>query len=160
MIDIQIIGGAELAAKLDGIPEKLRGAVNQGVGRLALVAQSMVKDKLSGAVLQARSGKLRDSIALETEVGKDGAGFSLSSALPYAPVHEYGFSGTQNVRESLRMIRQAFGRPITPVEVTVRAHSRHVDLPERSFLRATLRELEEMGLVSGEARAAIGKALA
>jgi phage gpG-like protein len=160
VIDIRLIGGAEIAAKLESIPPKLHRALDEGLGRLALRAQASVREKLPGEVLKARSGKLRQSIEVDIGSGGDGAGFSLSSALPYAPVHEYGFSGTQNVRESLRTVKQAFGRPISPVQATVRAHSRKVNLPERSFLGSTLRELEQAGLVAAEAQNAIGKALA
>ena len=75
-------------------------------------------------------------------------------------MHEFGFSGTQNVRESLRTVKQAFGRPISPVEAIVRAHSRKVDLPERSFLRSALRELEQAGVLAAETNAAIARAVA
>lgn len=155
MIDIQLIGGAELAAGLQTIPTRLRAEADQGIGRLALRAQSLVQEKLSGEVLDARSGRLRASITIVPAAG----GVSLSSSVPYAAVHEYGFKGVQNVRQSLRMVKQAFGRPISPVEATVRSHSRKVDFPERSFFRSALRELSESGLAASEMDGAIERAI-
>jgi phage gpG-like protein len=160
VIDIALIGGAAIAAKLDSIPARMRGELDQGIGRLALRAQALVRDKLSGEVLKVRSGKLRASVTEQMAGGAGSVGAILSSAVPYAAVHEYGFSGTQNVRESLRTVRQAFGKPISPVQAVVRAHSRQVDFPERSFLRSALAELAGSGSIAGEAQAAIGKALA
>jgi phage gpG-like protein len=160
VIDITLIGGEAVAVTLEAIPGRLHGELEQGIGRLALRAQALVRDKLSGEVLKVRSGRLRASIAEQMAGGGGSVGAILSSAVPYGAVHEYGFSGTQNVRESLRTVRQAFGKPISPVQAVVRAHSRQVDFPERSFLRAALAELAGSGQVAGEAGAAIEKALA
>jgi phage gpG-like protein len=155
VIDIRLIGGAEAVAKLGAIPAKLRGELDQGIGRLALRAQAAVQEKLSGEVLNARSGRLRSSI----NVAPSASGLTLSSSVPYAAVHEYGFKGVQNVRQSLRIVKQAFGRPISPIETVVRVHSRKVDLPERSFFRSALRELEDSGAVATEMSGAIGRAI-
>jgi phage gpG-like protein len=160
VIDIRLIGGAETVAKLGAIPAKLRGELDHGIGRLALRAQALVQDKLSGGVLKVRSGRLRASIGVEMASGEAGVSSILSLAVPYAAVHEYGFSGTQNVRESLRIVKQAFGRPISPVQATIRAHARQVDLPERSFLRSALAELEGSGLIAREMDGAMARAVA
>ena len=70
------------------------------------------------------------------------------SKVPYAPPHEYGFRGTQWVPSHPRRITQAFGKPIEPREVTVRAHTRKMALAERAYLHPALQDrlplLQEM----------------
>ncbi|MFX6778543.1 hypothetical protein ABTH52_20150, partial [Acinetobacter baumannii] len=74
----------------------------------------------------------------------------VSTNVKYGRIHEYGFSGTVAVRESLRQVNKAFGRPIQTREVAVRAHSRRVNLPARSFLRSALHDLADAGVIQAE----------
>ncbi len=98
-------------------------------------------DKLSGQALRVQSGKLKSSIAVETKKSATGVTATVFTDLDYAGAQEYGFTGTVNVRASLRVIKQAFGRPIAAKTIAVRAHSRRMDLPERSFLRSALDDM-------------------
>lgn len=56
----------------------------------------------------------------------------------YAAAHNFGVDEqiTQQVREHVRRITQAFGKPIALQEVTVKPHSRkvHMKLPARPFM--------------------------
>lgn len=160
MISLELIGGAEVAARLERITPNLRDELKVGIGRLALkLARNVQRDKLMGQVLKKRSGRLLRSIHdVVVSQGESVSGI-VSTPVVYAPVHEYGFHGTQSVRESLRTIKQAFGRSINPVTITVRAHERRVNLPERSFLRSALREMEASGMIGEEIEAAIGRAV-
>jgi hypothetical protein len=47
------------------------------------------------------------------------------------------------VKEHLRMQTVAWGRPINPIEVSVRAHSMRMNLPEKSFLRSSLADMHD-----------------
>ncbi len=47
--------------------------------------------------------------------------------------HEYGFNGDVTVKAHLRMIKMAFGKSISPKQVSIKTHTRKVDLPEKSF---------------------------
>ncbi|MCV9985193.1 hypothetical protein [Burkholderia pseudomallei] len=68
----------------------------------------------------------------------------VSTAVKYAPPHEYGFQGVVTVKEHLRQVTQAFGHPLKdPVTATVREHSMTMNLPERSFLRSALADQRE-----------------
>jgi phage gpG-like protein len=93
------------------------------------------EQKLSGQVLNRRTGNLsrgvnsyvtEDASAVEGKVG-------VSNLVPYAAFHEYGFSGTEQVREYARRTRSG-------KIATVRAHSREVNYPAHSFLRTALAE--------------------
>jgi phage gpG-like protein len=159
MIGGYLVGDAEVVQRLDGMGARLRDEMRAGIGRAALKLQRMVKqDKLSGQALKVRTGTLRRSI--DQAVIDEGAKVAgiVSTNVKYARVHEYGFKGTVSVRESLRTIRQAFGRPIDPRQVSVRSHSRKVDLPARSFLRSALADLEASGAIRAEMEAAITRA--
>ena len=124
----------------------MREAANQSIARAVTtlgtqLQNNIQQNKLSGQVLHARSGALRQSIAVHVDQNDTGVRATVSSDLSYAAAQEYGFAGTVNVRASLRQIKQAFGRPIASETISVSAHSRRMNLPERSFLRSALDDL-------------------
>lgn len=124
-------------------PDVLRARLTRVVQRLSIEVQSSVKsDALSGRVLHVRTGTLRRSINRVVRETRASVTATVGTNVSYAAAHEYGFDGTVAVRGHLRRIKEAFGRSITPVEVSVAAHSRAVHLPERSFLRSTLKAFE------------------
>ena len=114
--------------------------------RLAAYVQ---KNKLSGQVLKNRTGKLRRSITfVETDTSTDSTGGTVGTNTEYAAVHEYGFSGTVTVKEHLRMMTMAWGRSVTPREITVRSHPMKMNMPEKSFLRSSLKD--NAGMIKDE----------
>jgi hypothetical protein len=157
MITGTVTGAEAVIAKFDHMPQKLHAKLKFAITRLTLKLQKNVKaDKLSGQVLKVRTGTLRRSI--DQHVVDTGSAITgrVSTNVKYGKAHEYGFTGTQDVRAHLRTIKQAFGRSINPVSVTVREHSRSVKMPERSFLRSALRDMNE----SGQIMEALNKAVA
>lgn len=134
--------------------ENLRKVVHeQGIRMLRLV-----KLKVSGPVLKNRTGTLRRKLNVRFTETPNELTATVGLKLKYAAAHEYGFDGVVTVREHLRRVTQAFGRPLAqPVSATVRAHSMHMKLPERSYLRSTLRE--EAPSIREAMRLAIGGAL-
>lgn len=142
MISANLVGGAVALGRLSA----MRDAANQGIARaiakLGTELQNNVQqNKLSGQVLQIRSGSLRQSIAVRVDQSATAVSATVSSDIDYAAAQEYGFSGTVNVQASLRQIKEAFGHPIAAKTIGVGAHSRRMDLPERSFLRSALDEM-------------------
>ncbi|WP_404711746.1 HK97 gp10 family phage protein [Sphingomonas sp. MMS24-J13] len=160
MIDLQMIGADAIAAGLDSLAPRLTAELQTSVGDLALRLTRMIQqDKLSGAVLQTRSGRLQRSIrpVIESDGGRITA--TVTADAPYAAAHEFGFHGTVSVRQHLRRIRQAFGRPIAEKSITVRAHAMRMNLPERSFLRSALADLQASGAVQGTIDAGMTRAI-
>ena len=158
MIHGYLVGDAEVTARLDALPTKLRDEMRDGIGRCALRLQRLAKQKLNGEVLNVKTGRLRNSIKdVVMDEGEKVVGI-VSTLVKYAPVHEYGFKGTVTVRESLRTIKQAFGRPIAARQISVKAHTRKMNMPERSFLRSALADLEASGIIRDEMDAAIKRA--
>ena len=101
--------------------------------QLQLTVLYIVSDKLSGQVLNRVTGDLQNSIGFEIN---QASGFPIrgtvfSRGVAYAYAHEYGFDGMQNVSEQVRTM--VFGRTVAPF--TVPAFTRHLVLPERSFIR-------------------------
>jgi phage gpG-like protein len=164
MIVAHVEGFQEVARTLRASGSGAQRLVEQMVMRLTFkLATISVRDKLSGQVLKRRTGTLARSVQQSPRtfmVGTDVVGTvgvanitgpGGRAPVKYAAVHEFGFKGTENVREHMRTVKQAFGRPLaTPVQSPVKAHSRKVDIPERSFLRSALRDLEAQGVIDTE----------
>ncbi len=159
MIKGEILGHKEVARYLSDSSGKLTSNVSKSISRLVLLLQRRVKmDKLSGQALKVRSGRLRRSINTRLEgVNTQMVTGYVGTNVSYARAHEYGFTGQVNVKQSLRMQTMAWGKAIEPQQVTVRAHSRNVVLPERSFLRSALSELD--GEIQRELKGAVTGAI-
>jgi len=122
----------QLLAQLAGVDRQMTADVKTAVDRLTIEVQSHVKDrKLSGQVLHVQTGTLRRSINRATiEQGGTVTG-QVGTNVRYAAIHEYGFQGTVGVRSYVRSLPGGGA-------ATVRAHSRRMNMPVRSFLRSTL----------------------
>lgn len=141
MIRVTLVGTDRVVARLKAMPERVRAALVLAMRRQLLNLQGhVVRSKLSGQVLRRVTGNLASSINVEfRDAGTEISG-SVGTKVWYGAVHEYG--GTFNVKGHMRRVTQVFGRPVTPTEAFVRAHS--VRYPERSFLRSSLRDLSSV----------------
>lgn len=139
-ISVTIVGAKEVAAKFAAMPAKIHQSLLATITSLALQVERHVKqDKLEGQVLQHITGKLQNSIHSETTDSADKIiGRIYSAGCNYAAIHEYGFSGSETVREHIRT--HVFGREVAPFNVP--SFSRTMNMPERSFLRSALADFE------------------
>lgn len=128
LITGQVIGTAEVIERIEGLPATTRAELNKSTLKLALMLVAHVKqNKLSGQVLRNRTGTLRRSITHQVQELPQEIKGTVGTNVAYARPHEFGWHG--NV-----LIDQAFGKKLKfPVWKTV-------TLPERSFLRSSLRE--------------------
>jgi hypothetical protein len=141
MLDVDIEGAAELAARFDAMPAAIRAALRDKIADLAdRLVDKIKNDKLGGEVLRARTGALQGSIG--SSVDDDGASV-FSAGVKYAFAQEYGFDGDETVAAHARAIREAFGKAIAPKMIFVRAFSRHMNLPEHSFMRSALDDMQD-----------------
>lgn len=162
-----IFGDKEVSRRLRALPDGIRSRVTDSIGRMVLRLQKkIVAEKLSGQavvpaytkngkvhttksnkslqVLNVRTGTLRRSIDQRMVLTSNTIAGVVSTNVSYGKAHEYGGLQTQTIREHMRLVKQAFGRPLkSSVWATVKGHSRTVDLPERSFLRSALAEMQE-----------------
>lgn len=134
-----IVGKTEHLDRYNLLMEAFHSSLQAVMAReMTRVAEYIRLNKLSGQVLNARSGDLRaattGSIAASTDtqvVGQVG-----TFGIPYAKVHELG--GAWLISAYQRMQTMAFGKPMIPREVTVRSHL--ANYPIRSFLRTGANE--------------------
>lgn len=140
MIRGEVLGGNEVGKFLAERKEKIIGGMSATIARLVITLQRNVKIKLSGGVLNVRTGRLRRSINMELRgVDTPQVEGRVGTNVVYARPNEFGYNGT--VKEHMRTIKEAFGKPLkAPVTFSVPAHTTH--LPERSFLRSALAELQ------------------
>jgi HK97 gp10 family phage protein len=144
MITATILGQEALIADIQQIPARAIPEIQKTTEMLAIKLSAYVqKNKLSGQVLRNRTGTLRRSI--NYKVSESGGEFTaiVGTNKEYAHIHEYGFQGQVTVKEHMRMMKTAFGKTVkNPRKITVRAHSMHMNMPARSFLRTALAEFE------------------
>ncbi|MBP2638376.1 MAG: hypothetical protein H6Q72_4283 [Firmicutes bacterium] len=148
MIKATIIGGEQLEAKLTSLPDKIISAVAKRVEAAANQVEADIKaNKLSGQALHVRTGNLRRSVHHNPVIISNGKiSATVGTNSEYAAIHEYGYQGPENVKAHARRITKVFGKALRGGEKTimVRAYTRNVNYPERSFLRSTLKEDAEM----------------
>lgn len=151
-------------AKLDELrkfPAKLREIVARGLSRGAQIALGKTqKERFTGKGpfpsadhrIGIVTGRLRGSLLLATpKVEASEVTLLVSTAVKYFPRHEFGFSGTENVKAHTRKITRRNGKivrnstkqkktPLLVTSVQVKAHTRKVNTPERRMLRTGLAE--------------------
>jgi phage gpG-like protein len=145
MFALELEGLEETSARLDGYPAALQAALSAKADELAAALADLVKNgKLSGAVLNSRTGALSDSITASVSANADGALASVGSEgdVKYAAIQEYG--GKTSAHE------------ILPLKANVLAFvtgdgqhfARRVEhpgsvIPERSYLRSALEDMKD-----------------
>jgi phage gpG-like protein len=93
-------------------------------------------EKLSGQVLNRRSGRLSRSIHNTVSDNGETVVGIVGTNVVYAAYQEYGFQGTEQVRQHLS--HSSAGR-----EYVVRSYSRDVNYPAHSFIRSAYKDKEE-----------------
>jgi phage gpG-like protein len=143
MLMIDLAGADALDSRLDAFPAQLLDelAANSAILAAALV-DKVRSDKLSGQVLNAVSGALRDSIVADIAVEREKVVASVGSAgdLKYAAIHEYG--GKTAAHEILPSKASVLAFAVGGATIFARRveHPGSV-IPERSYLRSTLAEM-------------------
>lgn len=140
---IKINGTDKLRAQLGNAASSARARLRQEMNTLGILLSAHVQQsKLRGQVLNQRSGRLIASIHHETSESDAEVETSVGTNVEYAPIHEFGFSGSVQVKEHYRTIKQAWGRPIPARAVLVRTHPMRLSMPRRPFLHPSLQEFQ------------------
>ena len=141
----EVRGLEETSARFDAYPAALQAALSAKATDLAAALADLVKnDKLSGAVLNTRSGALRDSIAASVTAEADGFLASVRSEgnVKYAAIQEYG--GKTSAHEIL----PAKADVLAFVAGDGQHFARRVEhpgslIPERSYLGSALADMND-----------------
>ena len=143
MLNLSIDGDDALQARLDAFPAAVLSELAvkaQALGEA--LADKVRNEKLSGQVLNARSGALRDSIGAEVTSGGDEVSASVGSYgdVKYAAIQEYGG------KTAAHQILPTKGNVLAFLVAGAMHFARRVEhpgsvIPERSYLRSSLEEM-------------------
>jgi phage gpG-like protein len=144
----------DYSGSLAGMPDRVRQALASKANVLAVALEAKIQQKLSGGVLNSRSGALASSII--ATVDESSADISVrigtSGDVKYAAIQEFG--GTIPPHEIVPDKAKALAFAIGGKQVfAARVNLPAVTLPERSYLRSSLAEM------AGEIRDGLGEAV-
>jgi phage gpG-like protein len=141
MLDVFLHDAASAAQA--GMPERIRDALAAKTNTLAADLQAKVQQKLSGAVLNAKSGALgRTIVAPIDDASSNVSARIATSDVPYAAIHEYG--GTIPPHEIVPNKAKALAFTIGGKQVfAARVQIPGVSMPERSYMRSSLVEMAD-----------------
>ncbi|TDV04683.1 HK97 gp10 family phage protein [Paraburkholderia caballeronis] len=162
-VTVDVRGQQQVVQRIRDFTPRLQARIMQTVQRLTIGLQRVVMDeKLSGQVLNVRSGRLRRSIGQTVERDNGTVTGIVSTAVVYAPIHEYGGvihrvskPGVVRLRTDTKgnLLRQELnGQPSHLAVFARKSHKRArevayeggksytIKIPERSFLRSALRD--------------------
>jgi phage gpG-like protein len=153
VISVALIGDRELVARLDAMPGRVHDGLARAVTRLGLELQRKVQsEKLSGSPLKVRTGTLRSSINTQVTDTAAEVSASVGTNVFYGRIQEYGVARSWLIeaRNAKMLAFTVGGKKVFARRVT------HPPLPERSFLRSALAEMQgtiEEGLKEAVAEA-------
>jgi phage gpG-like protein len=150
-VTVEVRGDAEVAARFARLSERGVREVRRAIEQLCVQDEALVKQKLSGEVLNVVTGALRSSIFHEVESTGDTIIGRIASSgdVKYAAIHEFGGTishpgGTAYIviaGQGATFISNAVAAGLgTRISGRTAPHTIH--MPERSFLRSALREME------------------
>lgn len=152
------VSDSVVRARLQGMPAKLQQALARKTTTLRLLLEAKVKAKLSGDVLQVRSGALRRSIfsdQSETTTSVEGR-VAQSADVPYGRIHEFG--GKTAAHDILPKKGDVLAFVMGGKQVFAKVvHHPGSQIPERSFMRSSLHEMEA-AISNGYKQAALKEA--
>ncbi len=132
----------EVQAWLSGMPGALQNALAVKSRAIADALKQKVDDKLSGAVLQSKTGLLKNSIASGTEENGDGvrASVFVDGDVPYAAIQEYGGVTKEHIIQAVNSKTLSFAMNGKQSFFAYVNHPGSV-IPERSYLRSSLDDM-------------------
>lgn len=158
-LSTEIRGADALVRGFDKRSSAAMGAVERAVKVAALGLVGYIKkEKLSGQVLNVRSGTLRRSVTARFESSGTEHRAYVGTNVKYARIHEYGFKGQVPVKAHQRMMTTAWGRKVRePRMIGVRAHAMKMNMPARPYMAPSVAENREK--ITGDVRKALVEAL-
>ena len=159
MIGLKINGATEVIERLDAVIGKVRVAVKSSLDIWATELAEYIRiEKLSGQVLNRRTGALRSSVYTDKQETTDSISGGARAGLdvPYAKIHEYGGlipAHTVVVKNAKALAFSVNGMMRFAKSVNIP----DVQMPERSYMRSSLREQAPEGIA--QLKAAVREAI-
>jgi phage gpG-like protein len=156
MPTVSIPNLADVLAWVANLPGALQTALLGASQDLAGALQQDVQDKLSGEVLEVRTGTLRDSISNSVDASDSGTVGTVfvDGDAPYAAIQEYGGTTKAHIIEAVNAKALSFSMNGKQSFFT-RVNHPGSNIPERSYLRSSLDDMRD-DILSGFADAASG----
>jgi phage gpG-like protein len=132
----------DFSASLAAMPDQVRQALSSKANMLAVALEAKIQQKLSGGVLNMRSGALASSIiaTVDESAADVSVRIGTSGDVKYAAIQEFGGTIPPHAIVPDKAKALAFvvgGKQAFAVRVNLPA----VTLPERSYLRSSLAEM-------------------
>ncbi len=141
-LTIEILGAEQVERFFSDLPVEVHDFMMRKMDNIALkLWDYIVFEKLNGAVLNRRSGKLADSVVYVVDDEGPNIVATISAGgpgIPYARVHEYG--GTVSTQRTTVPVT---ARSLQFADGTFHAFARAHDIPipERSYMRSALEDM-------------------
>jgi phage gpG-like protein len=132
------------SAALAAMPERIAAALAAKASALAAELQAKIQQKLSGGVLQMKSGALAGSVGVTIDELSTGVAVRIvtSPDVKYAAIQEYG--GTIPPHEIVPDKARALAFLVGGKQVfAARVNLPAVAMPERSYMRTSLVEMND-----------------
>jgi phage gpG-like protein len=134
VLSVEVKGADEFAGQMQAMPSEVDKAMSRALLRAGQTVSKFWKLHLSGPAGPARLGIGTGALRRSITVGKvEGDQLRVGTSLPYAAIHEFGFSGAVNVSAHLRKTRSGLAVP-------VRAHVRQMNMPMRPHRAPAIRD--------------------
>lgn len=158
-----IIGSEAIRYKFENMGRQALPRLTAKIQKLTIRLQGAVqRDKLSGQVLNVRTNNLRSSIHQEVTTSGGKITGIVGTNVEYAAIHEYGMNDTVEVKAHMRRTkaekiyftrgkRKGLENELAMLKaqrkkkasISVKAHMRKVNMPERSFLRSAMADMAD-----------------
>jgi phage gpG-like protein len=159
-ISARLVGDDKVLAMFAAAGPTVKKGMLDEMNRATIRIQNKVVHKLSGPVLNTRTGLLRDSINAQVEDDGSAITGTVGTNVVYAGIHEYGGTihhpgGTAYFVDSSGAHFIANSNPLADEMMRTKPHD--IPEPERSYLRSTL--IEETAATIEGFKAALGIAV-
>ena len=140
-LTLKVIGAKAIIDRFQKASRDVKSDTVKNLLKAAALIQRTAKRKVSGPVLNVRSGQLRRSIIVQKRGSGVGAVVTVGPKVKYGGIHEFGGVITPKRKKFLRF--QVGGEVIFAKKVTI---------PERPYMRPSLQEnLEAITRLIGRA---------
>ena len=132
----------DYSASLAGMPDRVRQAPSSKANVLAVALEAKIQQKLSGGVLNSRTGALASSIVATVDESSADVSVRIGTSgdVKYAAIQEFG--GTIPPHEIVPDKAKALAFAVGGKQVfAARVNLPAVTMPERSYLRSSLAEM-------------------
>jgi phage gpG-like protein len=134
----------DYTATFAAMPDRVRQALSNKANVLAVTLEAKIQQKLSGGVLNMRSGALARSIiaTIDESAADVSVRIGTSGDVKYAAIHEFG--GTIPPHEIVPDKAKALAFVVGGKQAfAARVNLPAVTMPERSYLRSSLAEMAD-----------------